>query len=86
MNGFGIYTWPGGRKYIGCYVNDQKEGYGHYYWEDGRVYSGWWHNNKQSGPGKYLVRERKMAMKIKVRRGAEVRLVGERTTDRVVHT
>lgn len=53
MNGFGIYMWPGGRKYIGFYVNDQKQGYGKYVWNDERVFEGWWHQNKQHGPGRY---------------------------------
>ena len=55
MNGFGIYTWPGGRKYIGFYVNDQKQGYGMYNWNDSRRFEGWWYQNKQYGLGKYFV-------------------------------
>ncbi len=54
MNGFGIYIWPGDRKYVGFYVNDQKQGYGKYYWNDGREFNGWWFLNKQFGPGKYF--------------------------------
>ena len=57
MKGFGIYTWPGGRKYIGFYLNDQKEGYGIYYWNDGRIFKGWWSNNRQFGLGIYLCEE-----------------------------
>ena len=54
MNGFGIYIWPGDRKYVGFYVNDQKQGYGKYFWNDGREFHGWWYQNKQYGPGKYF--------------------------------
>lgn len=54
MSGFGIYTWPGGRKYVGFYANDEKQGYGMYYWNDGRIFEGWWAHNKQCGPGKYI--------------------------------
>ena len=32
MHGFGTFTWPNGRKYIGDYVKDIKEGFGVFYY------------------------------------------------------
>jgi hypothetical protein len=32
MNGKGEFTWPGGKKYVGNYVEDKKEGYGEFSW------------------------------------------------------
>ncbi len=32
MEGYGIFTWPDGRKYEGDYVDDKKEGNGVFYW------------------------------------------------------
>lgn len=40
MNGYGVFTWPDGKKYIGHYVNDKKEGYGEFYWPDQKIYKG----------------------------------------------
>jgi hypothetical protein len=38
MNGYGIYTWPDGRKYEGEYLKDKKQGFGKYTWADGRLF------------------------------------------------
>eukprot|EP00826_Nyctotherus_ovalis_P040649 TRINITY_DN4026_c0_g1_i4.p1 TRINITY_DN4026_c0_g1~~TRINITY_DN4026_c0_g1_i4.p1 ORF type:complete len:158 (-),score=54.20 TRINITY_DN4026_c0_g1_i4:69-521(-) len=55
-----LYEWPEGRKYLGFYVNDQKEGYGKYLWSSGKQFQGWWHGNKQYGLGKYIESEDKV--------------------------
>ena len=53
MEGFGVFTWPDGRKYEGEYMNDKKEGTGVFSWPDGRKYNGLWKNGKQHGIGFY---------------------------------
>jgi hypothetical protein len=53
MEGYGVFTWPDGRKYEGQYVNDKKEGYGVFNFKDGRIYKGQWLNGKQHGRGTY---------------------------------
>lgn len=40
MEGYGIFTWPDGRRYEGQYIDDKKEGHGNFYWPDGRKYEG----------------------------------------------
>ena len=56
MHGYGVYTWPDGRKYEGQYKDDMKYGFGIYTWSDGRVYQGWWLNRKQCGLGTYIAK------------------------------
>ena len=51
MNGFGVFTWPDGRKYEGNYKNDKQDGYGTFTWSDGKQYKGPWVNGKQHGEG-----------------------------------
>jgi hypothetical protein len=46
MEGYGVFTWPDGRKYEGEYIDDKKEGKGTFYWPDGRKYDGDWFNGK----------------------------------------
>ena len=46
MDGFGVMTWPDGRKYEGEYLNDKKNGYGIFIWKDGKEYRGYWKNGK----------------------------------------
>jgi hypothetical protein len=46
MEGYGVFTWPDGRKYQGEYVDDKKEGKGEFFWPDGRKYDGGWKNGK----------------------------------------
>ncbi len=53
MEGYGIFTWPDGRRYEGQYIDDKKEGHGNFYWPDGRKYEGGWKNGKQHGIGVY---------------------------------
>ena len=49
LHGYGVYTWPDGRKYEGEYQNDQKHGKGIYTWPDGKKYDGGWKESKQHG-------------------------------------
>jgi len=42
MEGYGVFSWPDGRKYEGEYIDDLKEGQGTFYWHDGRKYTGAW--------------------------------------------
>jgi len=46
MNGYGVFTWPDGRKYDGNYVEDKKEGRGKFTWPDGKEYDGEWKDGK----------------------------------------
>jgi len=46
MDGYGVFTWPDGKKYEGCYINDKKEGFGKFYWPDGKIYEGQWKDGK----------------------------------------
>jgi len=50
-NGKGTYILSDGRKYIGDFVNDQKDGIGEFWWPDGRHYSGAWKDGFQEGKG-----------------------------------
>ena len=54
MDGYGIFTWPDGRKYIGNYKNDKKDGYGELTTKDGKKYKGHWKNGKQHGEGEFF--------------------------------
>ena len=53
MDGYGIFTWPDGRKYNGEYKDDKKDGTGIFEWSDGRKYKGNWKNGKQHGEGEF---------------------------------
>ena len=53
MHGYGVFSWPDGRKYEGNYANDIKEGKGKFSWPDGRLFVGTWKNGKQNGRGTY---------------------------------
>lgn len=46
MDGYGVFTWADGRKYVGEYFEDKKHGYGTFYWADGKCYKGNWANGK----------------------------------------
>ena len=32
MEGYGVFTWPDGRRYEGEYIDDKKEGRGTFFW------------------------------------------------------
>ena len=51
MNGFGVQTWPDGRRYEGQFESDNKQGKGRQSWPDGRWYDGYWHRGSQHGDG-----------------------------------
>jgi len=42
MHGFGIYTWPDGRRYEGNYQYNKKEGEGIYIAGDKSIFEGLW--------------------------------------------
>ena len=46
MSGYGTFTWPDGRKYVGDFIADKKEGQGTFTWPDGRKYEGGWVDGK----------------------------------------
>jgi hypothetical protein len=50
-DGFGIYTFANGSKYIGDWKNGQREGHGYIIWSDGTFYNGDWKNDKFEGYG-----------------------------------
>lgn len=51
-NGYGVYRWPDGEKYVGTFKNKLRYGKGTNYWPDGRTYVGVWFNDKMHGYGK----------------------------------
>jgi hypothetical protein len=57
-NGKGIYTWKGGIKYVGAYLDGKKEGYGKYIFNSGNsYYTGNWSNGKPNGRGQLKLNE-----------------------------
>ncbi len=40
MNGFGTFSFPDGKKYVGNYQSDYKNGYGEFTWPNGNCYKG----------------------------------------------
>lgn len=54
MHGYGVFSWPDGRRYEGDYSDDKKQGRGTFQWSDGRKYIGGWYNGKQHGNGVYI--------------------------------
>lgn len=49
-NGFGTYAFPSGNKYVGSFVNQQREGKGTYYFVNGETFTGVFKaNEKYSG-------------------------------------
>ena len=58
MNGFGTFTNPGVKIYLGFFKNDQKNGFGLILWAQKRkAYMGYWKNNQQNGLGKIISNE-----------------------------
>ncbi|MFN8254810.1 MAG: caspase family protein [Bacteroidales bacterium] len=51
-NGYGVFRWQDGEKYVGNFKNKLRHGYGSNYWADGRIYEGTWVNDKMNGYGK----------------------------------
>jgi hypothetical protein len=50
-NGFGVFRWQDGQKYVGTFKNKQRFGKGTNYWGDGRIFEGVWLNDKMNGFG-----------------------------------
>ena len=46
MQGYGTFTWPDGRKYVGEYYDDMKQGNGTFEWPDSRRLVGKWVKGK----------------------------------------
>ena len=44
--------YPDGSKYVGNWVNDEKQGFGTYHYVNGDIYEGDWYENKRHGQGK----------------------------------
>jgi hypothetical protein len=51
QNGFGIFKWENGDKYVGDWVNGKREGQGSMTWTGGTSYSGSFKNNQLDGYG-----------------------------------
>ena len=50
-NGFGVFRWPDGEKYVGNFKDKKRTGKGINYWPDGRIFEGVWVNDKMNGFG-----------------------------------
>ena len=44
MDGFGIYIFSNGEKYVGNLIEGEKSGQGTYYYINGNIYKGEWKN------------------------------------------
>ena len=49
--GFGIFKWASGNRYIGQYKSDERDGIGRMQWTDGSIYIGQWKHGIQHGYG-----------------------------------
>jgi len=50
-DGFGVFRWPDGEKYVGTFKSKQRFGKGINFWPDGKIYEGIWVNDKMNGFG-----------------------------------
>lgn len=50
----GVYTWPGGEKYEGEWVEGQMDGEGTKHYTGGERYIGHWKSGKRDGKGKII--------------------------------
>lgn len=53
IDGYGIYYFCDGRKYIGQWENNQMHGYGEFTWKEGKKYCGFYKDDKKEGFGIY---------------------------------
>ncbi|MBN1250963.1 MAG: caspase family protein [Bacteroidales bacterium] len=51
-NGYGVYVWSSGEKYVGDWTNSMRNGKGTNTWTDGEEFDGNWKNDKRHGYGK----------------------------------
>jgi hypothetical protein len=52
LNGYGEFRWKDGRKYMGEFINNEREGFGIHKWPNTmKAYIGFWKGNKQHGIG-----------------------------------
>ena len=59
MNGFGKFTFPEVKCYIGFFKKDLKSGFGIIFWlKERKAFIGYWKNNKQDGLGKFIYDEK----------------------------
>ena len=55
MDGFGYFSFPELKSYIGYFENDKKNGFGIVYWyKEKKCFVGFWEENKQNGIGKFI--------------------------------
>lgn len=47
-------SWPDGRRYLGQYLDNQKQGEGVFYWPDGRLYDGGWRKGLRHGTSRFI--------------------------------
>jgi len=50
-NGYGVFRWKDGQKYVGTFKSGQRHGKGTNFWSDKRKYEGTWINGKMHGYG-----------------------------------
>jgi hypothetical protein len=50
-NGYGVFRWQDGQKYVGTFKNKLRYGKGTNYWPDGKIYEGVWLNDQMNGFG-----------------------------------
>ena len=54
FDGYGIYKYLDGRKYLGQWKQNHIEGYGEMYWSDWNIYRGFYKKDKKDGFGIYF--------------------------------
>ncbi len=50
-NGYGVFRWPDGEKYVGNFKNTLRYGKGTNFWPDGKIFEGVWVDDKINGFG-----------------------------------
>ena len=60
INGYGIYTWTDGSKYVGEYKDDKRHGLGTFTWADGTKYVGGYKDSQPFGYGILIENEKEI--------------------------